>query len=261
MHPSHGQVLATRRELLEAQDTAWTPDSCYATCRDRLGAPPTFTFNIYFDPDANEHVCSCCRSGQALPYVAGAQLYAACAVSPGADSLVRFKSSISPRKLGAASGRVIKYRAQIKNAHASVALRDLTLTVELPGAGVTYRRSKMYNTNNGKTYTNGGWGGLAPAVVVNATATPPTVTWRGIVLPPGRKLRFLVKVRTDGTQWQQGRRALVLRGAVSQQLPANGLPYCSSGFGDQTVVKKAKKATVAAWGQKKTSSGAWGQPK
>lgn len=36
------------------------------------------------------------------------------------------------------------------------------------------------------------------------------------------------------------RQPLTFRGGVYQQLPANGLPYCSSAFANQTVFVQAK---------------------
>jgi hypothetical protein len=197
--------------------------------------------NIYSDNATSEQVCTCSRSCEGWRYVPGAQLFAACAVTPGADTLVRFKTTVSPRKLDAASGKVVWYQAHLKNVHTSVALQGLALTVQIPVAGVSYRKSKIYRNDKG------------PMAVVNTTSRPQTVTWRDITLPPRKGLRFLVKVRTNGMQWAQGRTALVFRGAVSQQLPANGLSYCGSGYVNQTVAKSS------AWGAQK-QSGSWGKP-
>jgi hypothetical protein len=151
---------------------------------------------------------------------------------------VRFKSKASPRKLDTAGpGKAARYKATIKNVDKRVAVQGLTVTVQLPATGASYTRSQssrayILKSPAHQRYRMGKEGLTA---VVNYTSSPQTVTWHGIVLPPRKSMHFSIKVRTDQAGIHPGM-ALVFRGSVSQELPVNGLPYCSSRYVNETVV-------------------------
>lgn len=199
--------------------------------------------NIYYDQTLSEQVCTCCRLCEGWRYVPGAQIYAACSAGDGSSSLVRFKSSASHQKVGAAPCKWARYSAKVKNIDKAAALSGLALTVQLPEAGATYWKSK-----SSKSYVlaaSSGHGGAAKyrksrplTAVVDTAATPPTVTWTGLVLPPRRTLSFTIKVRVDAQGTYPGM-PLVFRGAVYQQLPVNDQPYCSTAYVNQTVYVRA----------------------
>jgi hypothetical protein len=68
---------------------------------------------------------------------------------------------------------------------------------------------------------------------VNATSTPPTVTWYGVTLPPRKGMSVMLEVRVQTTG-----APLVFGGGVYQQLDVDGQPYCYRAFPNQTVLGK-----------------------
>ena len=173
----------------------------------------------------------------------GAQTFALCTAGNGGDTRVRFKSALSHQKAGVAPGKVLRYQASIKNTDKRVAVQGLALTVQLPAAGVAYLGSK---SSHAFAILSTGEAGAGKAsyrrakslrAFVNTTVTPATVTWSDLALPPRKGMRFSVHVRVANQGVVRGM-PLVFRGALYQQLPANGLPYCSSASVNQTVLVK-----------------------
>lgn len=224
------------------QLTAWTPDTCYEACRQRLGNPPTFVINIYFDETLGEQVCTCCRTCQGWRYVPGAQIFAACTVGDGTNSQVRFRSRVSHRIVGAKPGKVIAYMARTRNLDKSEAVGGLAVRVQLP-PGVTYLKSEASHGFEAASKSNNGGGGSkvhyrASKAPVQATvnASTRTVMWSSLLFPPRRGIKFAVVVLVD-RDVDTGAR-LVFTASVYQQLPVNGLPYCASTGYNETVVVK-----------------------
>jgi hypothetical protein len=209
---------------------------------------PQFVINIYYDDAEGEQVCTCCFRCEGWRYVPGAQIYAQCSAGDGSTSLVRFKSWVSHQKIGVAPGKVVHYKAAVKNIDKRAALSGLALTVQLPEVGVAYSSSKssrayrISSSGHGKVSYRKVRGRTA---VVDTTSMPPTVTWPDLELPPSKGIRFTIKVRVD-TQGVYRGMPLVFRGAAYQQLPVNGQPYCSTAYVNQTVLvrKHAKKSKV-----------------
>ena len=188
-----------------------------------------------------EQVCTCCRFCEGLRYVPGAQVFAQCAAGDGSNSLVQFKSKASHQKVGVALGKVVRYQAAVQNVDKAAVVQGLALTVQLPAMGVAYigsKRSNGYVVVAGPGSTSGNkvryrsTKGVAGSF--NASSTPPTVTWLDLTLPPRKGMRFSLKVRVNNQGVQRGT-PLVFSGRIYQQLPANGLPYCSSASVNQTV--------------------------
>lgn len=179
---------------------------------------------------------------QGWRYVPGAQIFAQCTAGDGTNSVVSFTSKIKHQRSGVAPGKAVVYKALVKNVDKAALVQGLALTVQLPAAGVVYTSSKA---SHGYRVTGAVAVGKkvryrmakAPTVMFNYTATPQTVTWHDLVLPPRKGVRFSVKVRVNKAGVYRGM-PLVFSGRVYQQLPVNGLPYCSSATANQTVLVK-----------------------
>lgn len=175
---------------------------------------------------------------QGWRYVPGAQIFAQCAAGDGTNSLVGFKARA---KHGVAPGKIVRYMAKVKNLDKSAAVEGLALTVQLPPAGVTYLSSKSssaYIIAQGKAgkvkYANAHRG---LPVTVNYTSTPQFVTWHNLALPPRKGMKFALQVRVNSQGVYRGM-PLVFTASVYQELPVNGLPYCSSAYTNTTVLVK-----------------------
>lgn len=169
----------------------------------------------------------------------GAQIFAACTAGDGNSPSVRFKSKIGSRKHSVAPGEALRYKALVRNMDKGAAVEGLALTVQLPTTGVAYLGSKsssayVAHVVRGKAMYRKG-NGLA--AVVNVTTISPTVTWRGITLPPRKGMRFAIKSRVDPQEVYRGM-PLTFSSWVYQELAVNGLPYCSRTFTNKTVVVK-----------------------
>jgi hypothetical protein len=196
---------------------------------------PQFVINIY-DDAFGQQVCTCCSVCEGWRYVLGAQVYAQCSAGDGLNPLVRFKSQVSHQKIGAAPGKFVRYRAKVKNMDKRAALSNLGLTVQLPEAGATYSSSKSSNSYRNSSTGHGKASfrkGRPLTAVVDTASTPPTVT-TDLVLPARKGMTFIIKVKVD-TQGVYKGMPLLFRGAVFQQLPVNGLPYCSTPYVNQTA--------------------------
>lgn len=153
-----------------------------------------------------------------------------------------FTSKVSQQKSGVAPGRAVVYKALVKNVDKATLVQGLALTVQLPVTGVVYMSSKASHGYRVKGAVAAGkkvrYGTTkSPTAMVNYTATPQTVTWHDLVLPPRKGMRFSLKVRVNKAGVYSGM-PLVFSGSVYQQLPVNGLPYCSSATANQTVLVK-----------------------
>ena len=205
--------------------------------------PPThaqFVINIYYDQAQGKQVCTCCRVCEGWRYVPGAQIFAQCSAGDGSNSVVGFKSRVSHQKRGVAPGKVVHYRATIENLDKTSVVSALAVEVQLPAAtnatysGSTSSKGYAIVSKGGKVRFRT-TKGLTP-MIVNSTATPPTVTWTDLVLPPRKSMRFSVSVRVN--TWTPKGTPLLFRGRIYQQLPANGLPYCDTTYVNQTVFVK-----------------------
>lgn len=183
----------------------------------------------------------CDTTPQGWRYVPGAQVFAKCTAGNGTNSLVGFKSKIRHKKLGVKPGKTVLYKAMVKNVDKSALVQGLALTVQLPVAGVAFIKCKASHGYQVKSAVEAGkkkvWHDKArsPMVAINFTATPRTITWNNLVLPPRKGMKFAVKVRVNSTGVYRGM-PLVFSGGVYQQLPVNGLPYCSSARANQTAL-------------------------
>lgn len=170
----------------------------------------------------------------------GAQIFAACTVGDGTNSLVRFKSKLKPRK-HVTPGKAVSYKASVKNTDKTVSVEGLALTVRLPPVGVTYLTSKAshgYQIMGGAGRKKAKYATIRkPTAVVNYTSTPVTVTWHDLVLPPRKSMRLTIKVRVNRGEVSRGM-PLTFSSNVYQQLFVNGLSYCSSAYTNFTVIVK-----------------------
>ena len=207
----------------------------------------TQVINIYVNQTSGQQTCTCCRFCEGWRFVPGAQIFAQCSVGSGTTSQVRFKSKLSHQKRGVARGKLVHYHASVKNLDKSAVLTGLALTVELPPLSNATLSSSKSSKGYAVAGTNFKTGkaqfrttkGLTPMIVNSTTATLPTVTWTDLVLPPRKRMTFSISVRVN-TLGNPAGTLLVFRGAVFQQLPVNGMPYCPSPSVNQTVSVRAK---------------------
>ena len=180
---------------------------------------------------------------QGWRYVPGAQIFAQCTAGDGSNSLVLFKAWVKPRR-EVKRGSLVFYKALVKNIDKSAVVQGLALTVQLPVAGVVYLKSKTSHAYRALPTPAAKKGGAAKydkakglRAVVNYTASPQTVTWHDLVLPPRKGMRFSLAVRVNNLGVYGGM-PLTFSGGVYQQLPVNGLPYCGSAYANQTIFVK-----------------------
>ena len=181
-------------------------------------------------------VCSCCLTCTSWLDVPGAQLFAACAAGEGPNSVVRSTSKLSHQKIGVKTGKQVRYTAQVKNTGKSAAVNGLSLAVELP-AGVVVVKPKT--TGNFAVLASKGnktrYHRHVPLQALVDTATvPATVTWHGLLVPPGKRIKFVLVVRVNANVPASTR--LTFGTSLYQQVPVNGLPYCASAGANQSVV-------------------------
>lgn len=175
----------------------------------------------------------------------GAQIFAQCMAGTGSTSLVRFKSSITPQKHGVQPGKLVTYRASIKNVDKDTVVQGLAVTVQLPVAGVAYVQSKAshaYVATGAARHRNGKAAyrlAKGPQATANHTSTPVTVTWSNLTLPPHKGMRFSVRARVSN-QGVFSDVPLVFAGGAYQQLPVNGQPYCTNAFVIETAQVRVK---------------------
>lgn len=198
--------------------------------------------NIYYDEALGGQVCTCCRNCKGWRYVPGAQIFAKCAVGDASSTLVRLTSKATHQKRGVAQGKVVRYEATVKNLDKKAALEGLALTVQLPAAGATYRGRAKTSASYRVTSPKGRGGKIAYrkakglAAVLNDPSTPPTVTWRDLVLPPRKAMQFSLAVRVNTQEVYHGM-PLTFSASVYQELPVNGLPYCARAINQTVLVK------------------------
>ena len=270
-------IASVHREL-----AAWTPSICISACAALLQNPTTFFINLYTNetgtlvskhgrelpslPFIRTHrilflpqVCSCCLVPLTSRFVPGAQVFATCTAGDGGNALVSYKTTLSKQKHGVKPGKRLFYTAVVKSVDETAVVSGLVLTVQLP-AGVTVRKSVTSGNFEllGKTHKGGTtkprYGSGAPLrAVLNTTTVPATITWQGLVLPPGKRILFVISTRVAATVRPPTR--LTFTTSLYQQLPLNGLPYCATTGVNQTVEVKGK---GGGWKGKKI--GGWRAP-
>jgi len=94
--------------------TSWTPETCFVACAQRLGNPPSFVINIYYN-DVGQQVCTCCHFCEGIRYVPSAQTFAACG---GVVTDLSLTAKASHEKIGVRRGGNIKYTFRLTNSQA-----------------------------------------------------------------------------------------------------------------------------------------------
>jgi len=142
------------------------------------------------------------------------------------------KTAVSPRK--ARRGKLLRYRAKLRNADKDDGLADLAFGLQLP-AGAAYHQS----WSSANYVVKPGRIGKKPRyvktskVVASFNATAGILTWAGLTIPPRKTIMLSAKIRinSDASRGE----SLVFGGWAYQQLPVNGLSYCESAYINQTV--------------------------
>jgi hypothetical protein len=155
----------------------------------------------------------------------------------GTNSLLRFKSKVSHHKIGVKPGKLVRYKAHVKNIDKTIAAAGLALTIELP-AGVTIVKSKTSGNfameiKQGKTRyrSHVPFEGL-----LKMTTTPVTATWYDLLFPPRKSVKFELKIRVDPDVQALSR--LTFSASLYQRLPVNRLPYCANTRVNQSFIVK-----------------------
>jgi uncharacterized repeat protein (TIGR01451 family) len=141
-----------------------------------------------------EEVCTCCRNCEGVRYVPAAVLYARCAAGSGGNALLSVKTAVAPRK--ARPGKVLRYRAKLRNTDKNGGLADIAFGLQLP-AGVSYQQS---SSSANYVMRPGGVGkklryGKNGKVMASFNATAGILTWSGYNIPPRKSILLSAKVR------------------------------------------------------------------